>query len=517
MAFTFSDMQQEVLRMALRNQGGGQYAIAIQNAINLSMWTIARENKWRSLRRKASFNTITTYFNGVTSAMTINAMNANNYANNTVSWPTGQGPASCATNSNVFSVAGATFISDGIQIGRWIKFDGSVYYFKIASITSETSGTLNQVYDGPTSTGLGYAIMPQEEYTLPIQIGHSCFLWHRKYGMPKVMDYIPAFDFYRAGVLDILTNIPVTYRMWGVDAAIQQPINPSVMTVSSSSSTDTNIAVTVFGKVNGFPDSEIITTNANLGTTPVSGIKSFSSIERIVKNQSTSGLITVTSNSSANTYSFNVSGITHPPVVGNTYSNNGITFTITYVYVTGQPGSMIGTFTMTGSGVPATSGNLTKVSSLVGDTTIAFSSYSQQQVTVGVLPVGITTTGPMYQKIQVYPLPNWIFPVYVYYYKLPYQMVNAGDVPEIGEDFTQAIILLAVAKLKAEQNQAQDSANFMQLYQMEINSLKKSNLDKIDWKMILRNPGEDGGDAFSGGIRYSQIGGSGQYGGSWNP
>ena len=517
MAFSFSDMQSEVLRMALRNQGGGQYTIAIQNAINLAMWTIARENKWRSLRRKASFNTVTTYFNGVTSALTINAMNANNYANTTVAWPTGQGPAACATNSNAFTVAGATFISDGIKIGRWIKFDGSVYYFKIASITSETTGTLNQVYNGATSTGLGYAIMPQEEYTLPIQIGHSCFLWHRQYGMPKVMDYVPTFDFYKAGVLDILTNIPVAYRIWGVDAAINQPITLSVMTVSSSSSVDTNIAVTIFGNVNGYPDYEIINTNANNGTTAVSGAKSFSYVERIVKNQATTGLITVTSNSSANTYSFNVSGITTPPVVGDTYSNNAVTFTITYVYVTGQSGSMIGKFTMTGSGTPAASGNLTKVSSPEGDTTIAFSSYSQQNVTVGVLPVGITTTGPMYQKIQVYPLPNYIFPVYVYYYKLPYQLINAGDVPEIGEDFTQAIILLAVARMKAEQNQAQDSANFMQLYKDELNSLKKTNLDKIDWKMILKNPGEDGADQFTGGLRFAQVGGSGQYGGSWNP
>lgn len=516
MAFTFGDMASEVLRMALRNQSGGQYTIAIQNAINLSMWTIARENKWRTLRRKASFNTITTYFNGVTSALTINAMNANNYANSTVAWPTGQGPASCATNSNVFSVSGATFISDGIQVGRWIKFDGSVYYFKIASITSETTGTLNQVYDGPTSTGLGYAIMPQEEYTLPIQIGHSCFLWHRKYGMPKVMDYVPAFDFYKAGVLDILTNIPVTYRMWGVDAAIQQPINSSVITISSSVSTDTNIAVTVFGKVNGYPDYEIITTNANNGTTAVSGLKAFSSVERIVKNQATTGLITVNSNYSTNTYSFSVSGITTPPLVGNTYTNNGVTFTITYVYVTGQVGSYIGKITATGISVPLTSGTLTRTSG-IGDSTIAFSAYNQQNVTIGVLPVGITTTGPQYSKIQVYPLPNWIFPIYVYFYKMPYQLVNAGDVPEIGEDFTQAIILLAVARLKAEQNQAQDSANFMQLYQQEINSLKKSNLDKIDWKMVLKMPGEDGGDQFTGGLRFSQIGGSGQYGGSWNP
>lgn len=99
--------------------------------------------------------------------------NCERRANSTVAWPTGKGPAACSFNSNVFTINGATLISDGIQVGRWIKFDGSVYYFKIESITSETTGTLNQVYDGPTSTGLGYAILPQEEYSLPIQVGHS--------------------------------------------------------------------------------------------------------------------------------------------------------------------------------------------------------------------------------------------------------------------------------------------------------------------------------------------------------
>lgn len=516
MPFTFSDLQSEVARRAIINQSGSAYTTAIQNAINLSMWRIARDAKWRTLRRKASFNTITTYFNGIAGGVTINAMNALNFANSTSSWPTGAGPAACAFGSNVFTVTGATFISDNIQPGRWIKFDGSVYYFKISSITSETTGTLNQVYDGTTSTNLSYAIMPQEDYTLPIQVGHSCFLWHRKYGMPKVMEYVPAFDFFKAGVLDILTNIPVAYRMWGVDAAIRQPISASTMTISSSVSTDTNIAVTVFGNVNGYPDYEIITTNASNGTTGVSGLKAFTSVERIVKNQTTTGTISIVSNIQSTAYVFNVSGITTPPVVGNTYTNNAITFTITYVYVVGQPGAMTGTFTMTGSGSPTASGTLVRATGS-GDASITFTTEVKQSVTVGVLPVGMTTTGPMYTKIQVYPLPNWVFPIYVYYYKLPYQLVNAGDVPELGEDFSEAIILLACAKLKAEQNLTNDSANFMNLFNDEIKSLKQTNLDKIDWKAVLKLPGEDSNDQFTGGLRFSQIGGSGQYGGSWSP
>lgn len=412
MAFAFNDLQQEVLRRALRNQGGGQFTIAIQNAINLSMWRIARDAKWRTLRRATTFPTVTTYSTGSLNATLVN-------------------------NSINFTLGDAQLITKDIRIGRYIKFNGSVIYFKIATITGDTTGTLDQVWDGMSTTTAAWSISPQEEYVLPIQIGHSAFLWHRKYGMPKVMKYVPAYDFYEAGVLDILTNIPVSYRMWGVDSCVEQVKAPSVLTISSSSTADVNIAVTVFGIVSGYPDFEVITTNSTNGTTAVSGLKTFSSVERVVKNQVTTGRITITSNTA--------------------------------------------------------------------------------NVTVSVLPVGFTTTGPMYTKVQVYPLPNSIFPVNVFYYKLPYQLVNAGDVPEIGEEFSEAIILLACAKLKAEQNQTDDSDNFMNLFKDEIDSLKKTNLDKIDWKMILKPAGENDQDQYQGGLRYAQIGGSGQYGGSWTP
>lgn len=411
MAFSFSDLQSEVARRAIRNQSGSQFVTAIQNTINLSMWRIARDAKWRTLRRNTVLNTVTTYSTGASTATLTNG-------------------------STAFSISDALLLTNDIRIGRYIYFTGSVIYFKIATITSETTGTLDQVWDGTTTgaTPVAWSVLPQEEYVLPIQIGHSAFLWHRKYGMPKIMDYIPAFDFYKAGVLDILTNIPCSYRMWGVGAAIEQLKAPSVIQIASSSTSDTNISVTVFGTVSGYPDYEIITTN---GTTAVNGLKVFSDVERIVKNQATIGRITLTANS----------------------------------------------------------GNCT----------------------VGVLPVGSTTTGPIYTKIQMYPLPNSVFPINVYYYKLPYQLVNPNDVPELGEEFSEAIILLACAKMKAEQNLAQDSQNFMMMYKDEIDSLKKTNLDKIDWKIVLRKAGEDGGDAWQGGLRFAQIGGSGQYGGSWNP
>lgn len=412
MAFAFSDLQAEVLRRAIRNQGGGQFTAAVQNAINLSMWRIARDAKWRTLRRVTTFNTVTTY-------------------------STGSKNATLTNGSLNFTLGDSLLLTNDIRIGRYIKFDGSVIYFKIATITSETTGTLDQVWDGTSTTTAAWSVSPQEEYILPIQIGHSAFMWHRKYGMPKVMKYVPAFDFYSAGVLDILTNIPVAYRMWGVGAALEQLKAPSVVSLSSSVSTDKSIAVTVFGTVSGYPDYEIISTDGTNGTTVVNGAKSFSSVERIVKNQTTTGRITITANTA--------------------------------------------------------------------------------HTTVGVLPVGDTTTGPMYTKVQVYPLPNSIFPINVNYYKLPFQLINDGDVPELGEEFSEAIILLASAKMKAEQNQTADAENFMALFQDEIKSLKQTNLDKIDFKAILKPAGENDDDQYQGGLRYAQIGGSGQYGGSWNP
>lgn len=406
MAFTFVDLQTEVLRRATKNQGGTQFTVGIKNAINTSMWRVAREARWRSLRRTATFNTVTTY-------------------------NTGTGACSVTHGSKNVTVTGATFLTDDVRIGRFIKIDGSAKYYTILTITGETTLTIDQNFDGTTSSTLGYAIMPQQEYVLPIQIDHRAFLWHRQYGWPLQLSYVPAQDFYNAGVLDILTNIPCAYRMWGTSATLEDLKQGSVITIASSSSSDMSIAVTVFGTVSGYPDYEIITTNGSNGTTAVVGLKTFTYIDRIVKNQNTVGRITCTANSA--------------------------------------------------------------------------------NVTVGVLPVGSTTTGPYYSRVQLYPLPNSVFPVNVYYYKTPYQLINDGDVTELGEEFSEAIILLATCKLKAEQNQKED-ADYFKLYQDEIASLKKTNVDKIDWFPKLMRPDGNNLQKFTGGLRFAQIGGSGMYG-----
>ena len=406
MAFSFLDLKNEVKRRATKNQGGTQFDTGIANTINTSMWRVSREARWRSLRRTITFDTVTTYTKGT-------------------------GAASVTNGSKNVTVTGATFLTDDIRIGRFIKFTGSAKFFKILTITGETTLTIDQVFDGTTTTTGSYSILPQEEYVLPIQIGHSAFFWHRQYGRPYQMIYNPAQEFYSSGALDIMTNIPVNYRMWGMDSTLEQVKQPSVITISSSSSSDTSISVTIFGIVSGYPDFEIITTNASNGTTAVSGSKSFSFVERITKNSTTIGRITCTANSA--------------------------------------------------------------------------------NVTVGVLPVGNTTTGPNYAKIQLYPLPNAIFPINCFYYKLPYQLVNDGDISELGEEFSEAIILLATAKMKAEQNQSED-ADYFKFYMDEIESLKKTNVDKIDWMPNLKRPNGQQSNLYTGIFSPIQTGSGGMFG-----
>lgn len=407
MPFAFSDLKTEVKRRSTKNQGGTSFDPGIANTINTSMWRVAREARWRSLRRTATFNTVTTYI-------------------------TGTGAAAIANGSKSLTVTGATFLTDDIRIGRYIKFTGSSKFFKILTITGETTLTIDQNFDGTTLTAGSYSILPQEEYVLPIQIGHSAFFWHRQYGRPYQMIYNPAQEFYTSGALDIMTNIPVNYRMWGMDSTLEQVKQPSVITISSSTTADTNIPVTIFGTVSGYPDYEIITTNASNGTTTVAGSKSFSFVERITKNAATTGRITCTANTA--------------------------------------------------------------------------------NVTVGVLPVGNTTTGPNYSKIQLYPLPNAVFPINCFYYKLPYQLVNDGDISELGEEFSEAIILLATAKLKAEQNQSED-ADYFKFYQDEIASLRKTNVDKIDWSPNLKRPQGQDSNFYTGIFSPIQTGSGGMY--SW--
>ena len=58
-----------------------------------------------------------------------------------------------------------------------------------------------------------------------------------------------------------------------------------------------------------------------------------------------------------------------------------------------------------------------------------------------------------------------------------------------GPDFDEAIICLACSKIQLETGQT-EGTNFYQLYQDEVKSLKKTNVDKIDYASMLKRGGQ---------------------------
>ena len=409
MAYTFSDLVSEVKRRATRDQGGTTFDTEIKLAINTSLFRTCREALWRQLRRTSVFNTETSY-------------------------TTGTGAVTVTNASGNVTVTGATFITDNIRVGRRVSLGGSQKRLKIGTITGETTFTLadSQTYDGTTSSTQSYKIYGTEQYNLPIQSGRIGFVWHEKLGYPWVLDYITDKEFFDQSIDIVTEDTPTCYRMWGDDSILRQPNSASVMRIVSSTSADTSKPVTVFGTVSGYPDYEIITTDASNGTTAVSGSKSFSSVERIVKDGVTTGRITVDSNST--------------------------------------------------------------------------------NVTVAVIPVGDSTGQIIYKKMDVFPLPNSIFPINVQYYKDVWRLVNDGDIHELGGDFDEAIILLATTKLNYSQNKSEGDKYFL-MYKDEIKSLKRFNVDRnLDWSGRLKRPreGRPSSTFLNRNVSLRQVGG--QYG-----
>lgn len=76
----------------------------------------------------------------------------------------------------------------------------------------------------------------------------------------------------------------------------------------------------------------------------------------------------------ANSYTFQVSGITTNPAVADTYTNNGNTYTIKYVRTSGTAGALAGQIVATGAAAPTTSGTLVRTAG-AGDANITFSSF----------------------------------------------------------------------------------------------------------------------------------------------
>jgi len=394
----FYDLQQEVKRRATRNQGGTYFDTAVKNLINASLLRIANETNWRSLRRESSFETVPDFSTGT---VTVTA----------------------DSKSLVFS--GSNLITNGVQIGRRIKFTTSgtsSQLYEIAAITGENAATMTTYFDGSTAAGVSFSILGQEKYNLPIQTSKPAIVWHEANNYPFVMNYIPSRSFLEKEIDFDESDVPEVYMMWGEDCVINQPRTASVITIVSSSTADTSQQVTVFGTVSSYPDSETITLN---GTSGVAGTKSFSKIDRITKDASTTGRITCTANSAADS--------------------------------------------------------------------------------IAVIPTGDTANSQMYKKIQVFPSPDKAYEIKIMFYKEVQRLVNDDDIHELGQDFDEAIVLLATAKLQGEESK-RDVTTFFTMFQDELKILKRKNADKLDWLPRLQKPGFRGTPSFHSQARYSQAG-----------
>lgn len=399
MAYLFSDLQAEVARRGTRNQAGDTFTVAIKNLINTSLFHVAREANWKQLRRQAQFNTVAQYSTG-----TISATNA----------------------SASFTGSSLSWLTAGVQPGRKLTIQGSNLQYTVLTITGQNSFTTDYTYDGTTASGLTYVLYGQESYSLPIQTNKEAIIWHNKFGFPYKLRYLTTNEFYSSSVNPLVSYTSTHYSMWENMIINNQVLAPSVVSVVSSSASDTSQSITVFGTVSGLPDSESILLT---GTSTAVGTKTFSQVERVTKNASTIGYITVTANS----------------------------------------------------------GNCTVVQ----------------------IPTGYQTDSVPYKRIKLFPLPDSVFPINVYFYKQPFRLVNDDDIHELGQDFDEAIILHATAKVKLEDN-IEEGKYFAQLYTDEIKNLKTFNVDKLDWLPTLLRPD---GRSFNSNrmnrfLSYSNLGGN---------
>lgn len=86
---------------------------------------------------------------------------------------------------------------------------------------------------------------------------------------------------------------PWVYSIWGYSYVRNQPSAASVVTLVSSSASDSNVNVTVQGISGGVEQTEVINTN---GVTPIAGTVSFTELFSIVSDGTHVGTLTATTN-----------------------------------------------------------------------------------------------------------------------------------------------------------------------------------------------------------------------------
>lgn len=139
-------------------------------------------------------------------------------------------------------------------------------------------------------------VATQSEYVIPTynNIDSIIQLWHEENSQINPIQIVSHRKFNSSGLSTTQTE---TYPECAIieqrTGVYTQPTAASTLTVSSSSALDIGISTRVYGIVNGFNDSETITTHATDGTLGVSGTKQFTKVYGWVKASTTIGVLTL--------------------------------------------------------------------------------------------------------------------------------------------------------------------------------------------------------------------------------
>jgi len=91
-------------------------------------------------------------------------------------YTTGSGAVAATNGSTTVTVTGATFSTDGVVAGRYIKVNDDTRIRKISSVDSETQVTLDGAYAGTTTTTGTYTIYGQHEISLESDFEQAIYL-----------------------------------------------------------------------------------------------------------------------------------------------------------------------------------------------------------------------------------------------------------------------------------------------------------------------------------------------------
>lgn len=136
-----------------------------------------------------------------------------------------------------------------------------------------------------------------EDYNLPLDCKKVITMWHQIDDSRIEIPFTNAKSFYKGQLSTTETGRPQNAVQNYTEGVLAQPSSASTITAVSSVTGDESLTFKIFGIVSGYPDTETITLNSSASTTSVTGSKSFSRIDRIAKDSSTTGRVTFTSNS----------------------------------------------------------------------------------------------------------------------------------------------------------------------------------------------------------------------------